>query len=378
MPRPWKIFFPSVATLLTDHRGHGEGLIAWGMLCGLAARGHEVVACARQVDLRCAAPFEVIETGLASRRESIEPIAYALKVERTFARLGGERRFDLAHWLFPQGRHEVLSAPKGVPFVIGPHALTWPASATARRVGDVVRATAAPLFWALHRRALARASFVLVATPDAASIVPRASQSKVRVLPFGVDQSNLVPSPDPPPRATIAFVGRLEPEKGVLKLIDAFARVREEVPEATLIVAGEGPERRTLEERCSRLGLNGSVSLLGAVPHAQIPALLRSSSVVCLPSDGEPYGMVVLEAMAAGRAIVTSAQGGPRFLLAHDRGDQLVARNDSDSLARALKTLLADTDRLTHVGRENRERIESTFTLDRVIDELESIYERAR
>jgi glycosyltransferase involved in cell wall biosynthesis len=378
MPRPLSIFVPSAAALLTDHRVHGEGLIAWQMLRGLAARGHEVVACARQVDLSTAAPFEVVETGFASRMESIEPIAYALKVARMYSRLGGERRFDVAHWLFPQGPHEVLSAPRGVPFVIGPHALTWPASATGRHGGDVVRATAAPLFRALHRRALSRAVALLVATPDAASTIPPAFRSKVRLLPFGIDEANLVPSLDLPPEATIAFVGRLDPAKGVLKLVEAFARVREAIPEATLVVAGEGPDRGPLEERSARLGLGDSVKLLGPVPHALIPEVLRSSAVVCLPSDGEPYGMAVLEAMAAGRAIVTPDQGGPRFLLAHDGGEQLVARNDTDSLMRALIRLLADRERLAAIGRGNRERVASTFTLGRVIDELESIYEGAQ
>jgi glycosyltransferase involved in cell wall biosynthesis len=374
MRRPLRIFVPSAATLLTDHRGHGEGLIAWNILCGLAARGHDVVACARRVDLKTPAPFEVVETGLASRRESLEPIAYALRVWRLYSRLGGERRFDVAHWIFPQGPHEVLGAPKRLPFVVGPHLLTWPTSATARKPGDLVRATLAPLFRALHRRALSRAAVLLVATPDAASIVPRAFSSKVRVLPFGIDASNLPPPSDPPPEPAIAFVGRLEPEKGVLKLVEAFARVREEMPEATLVVAGDGPERGPLEKQTARLDLGDSVKVLGPVPHARIPEVLRSSAIVCLPSEGEPYGMAVLEAMAAGRGIVTPAQGGPRFLLAHDRGEQLVARNDADSLAGSLKRLLADRDRLVEIGRENRERVESTFTLARMLDELEAFY----
>jgi glycosyltransferase involved in cell wall biosynthesis len=373
-----KIFVPSAATLLTDHRGHGEGLIAWNVLCGLAARGHEIVACARQVDLSAPAPFEVVETELASRWESIESLAYARKVERLYTRLGGSHRFDLAHWFFPQGSQELLGAPKGVPFVVGPHALTWPAASAARRAGDLVRMGLAPLFRALHRRALARASCLLVATPDAAAIFPRAMRSKVRVLPFGIDELDLVPCADTAPEPTITFVGRLEPAKNVRKLVDAFALVREHVPGVTLVVAGDGPERGSLEEHRTRLGLADSVRLLGPVSHDRIPELLRSSSIVCLPSDGEPYGMAVLEAMAAGRAVVTRDRGGPRFLLAHDKGEQLVAGGDAGSLADALTRLLGDGKALERIGRQNRERVESTFTLSRMIDELESIYESVR
>jgi glycosyltransferase involved in cell wall biosynthesis len=375
MHKTLKIFVPTASTLLTDHRGHGEGLIAWQLLCGLAARGHEIVACARRVDLRAAPPFEVIETGLASRWESIESIGYATKVGRIYARLGGRQRFDVAHWLFPQGAEEVLVAPRGVPFVVGPHFITWPTAGTRRRPGDMVRASIRPVFWVLHRRALSRASCLLVATPDAAAIFPRDMRSKVRVLPFGIDDCHLSPVVEIPLEPTIAFVGRLEPAKGIVKLVQALALVKERVPEATLVVAGEGPERVRVEEETTRLGLANSVRLLGHVSHEGIPDVLRSSMVVCLPSDGEPYGMALLEAMAVGRAVVTSDQGGPRFLLSGDQGEQTVASNDPTSLARGLVSLLADRQSLERIGRENRERVDSTFTLSRVIDELESIYE---
>jgi glycosyltransferase involved in cell wall biosynthesis len=301
-----------------------------------------------------------------------------MHVSRVYSRLGGERRFDLAHWLFPQGLHDVLSASRRIPFIVGPHFLNWSEPGRDRRLGDLIRQTAAPLFWALHARALSRASVLLVATPDAASVFPDAYRSKVRVLPFGIDESDPVSTGDPPPEPAIAFVGRLEAVKGALKLIEAFARVKQEIPEATLVVAGDGPDRSAIEQRSRQLGLNGSVRFLGRLPHAEIPAVLRSSSVVCLPSEGEPYGMAVLEAMAAGRAVVTPDKGGPRFLLAHDRGDQLVARNEPECLARALTRLLADRQRLTRIGRENRDRVEASFTLDRVVAELESIYETAR
>jgi glycosyltransferase involved in cell wall biosynthesis len=88
--------------------------------------------------------------------------------------------------------------------------------------------------------------------------------------------------------------------------------------------------------------------------------------------------MAVLEAMAAGRAVVTRDRGGPRFLLAHDKGEQLVAGGDAGSLADALTRLLGDGKALERIGRQNRERVESTFTLSRMIDELESIYESVR
>src|SRR5204862_7357867 len=70
-----RVLVPSASALLTDHRPHGEGLIAWDVFSGLAARGHELVVCAREAALRSSPPFEVVETGRASRWESVEPLA---------------------------------------------------------------------------------------------------------------------------------------------------------------------------------------------------------------------------------------------------------------------------------------------------------------
>jgi glycosyltransferase involved in cell wall biosynthesis len=372
-----RIFVPSAATLLTDHRGHGEGLIAWNLLSRLASRGHDVVACARHADLRVAPPFQLIETGPASRWESLEPIAYARGVAGVYRSLGGAGRFDLAHWLFPQGPYEVLGASEGVPFIVGPHALTWPTSPQRRRIGDVVRSGATPLFNMLHRRALGRASSLLVATPDAAAVFPSEFRSKVRVLPFGIDDSIFTPTAELPLDPVIAFVGRLEPKKGVLGLVDAFARVRYHHPDAVLVLAGDGPARALVEERCANYRLNGSVRLLGAVPHDEIPGVLRDSSLVCLPSDGEPYGMAVLEAMASARAVLTFARGGPRFLLSHDSGDQFVTTAGPAGLARSLTSLLSDRAKLTELGRANRRRVERDFSLDRAVDTLEALYAAA-
>jgi glycogen(starch) synthase len=168
-------------------------------------------------------------------------------------------------------------------------------------------------------------------------------------------------------------VGRLDRSKGVTELLEAFDSVRAALPDAQLRLVGEGPEASRLEQRVGQLGARGSVELLGPVPHGEIPRLLAECSLMCLPSRGEPFGMAILEAMAAGRAVIAGDQGGPRHLV-HPDGGIRVAPGDVPALAAALRALLGDRSRLEAMGAFNRERVEREFSWSVVIDALERVY----
>lgn len=372
--RPLSIFVPSAAAVITDHRGHGEGLIAWRVLSGLAHRGHELVVCAREIDLHAEPPFRIVEIGRTSSFESVEPLAYARAAGRALASAGGPRRFDVAHWMFPQAAAEAVWAPPAeLPLVVGPRFPEWPGGrGRPLRPGDGVRALASPLFRARSRRLLYAASTILLANPDAAATVPAGLRARARVLPIGVDAAAFRPEPLPD-APTVLFVGRLERLKGVRELVPAFARARAAVGDATLLLAGDGPDRPWIEAEARRLGLGRSLILLGPVGHEEVPRLLARASLVCVPSHGEPFGMAVLEAMAAGRAVVATDAGGPRYLV-DSRGGRLVAPGDADALAGALADLLGDRAALAETGRANRARVERELSLDRMLDGLESLY----
>lgn len=357
-----RLFFPSASSLLTDRLAHGEGLIAWNMLRGLAARGHELVVCCRRAELDAEPGFEVIELGRRSRFESLDPLAYA----RTVRRIGRTQGADAWHWLFPQEPGELqLVPPAGAPLVLGPWPERWPERLPRNRPGDAVRLALTPFSAYRTRRALRRGR-VLAATPAAAAAIGTAS-----IVPFGVDADVFTAAP-PPAGAPVLFVGRLDRRKGIRELVEAVARV----PEARLVVAGEGPERPWVEARVRALALGDRVELRGAVPAREVPALLRRAALLCAPSHGEPYGMSVLEAMAAGRAVVATDAGGPRFLVG-DGGGALVPVGDVEALARALRSLLRDPPRLARIGMQNRERVERDLSLERMLDRLESVYAEA-
>jgi glycosyltransferase involved in cell wall biosynthesis len=220
---------------------------------------------------------------------------------------------------------------------------------------------------AWRRRTALRRAQVLLATPDARTFGGE-------VVPPGVDVSRF--SASPPVGRTIAYVGRFERRKGVRELIDAFAQVHETHPAAQLLMAGDGSDHNWIVDRVAQLDLESSVSLLGPVTPAEVATIFDASGVVCIPSHREPYGMVVLEAMAAGRAVVATAEGGPRFLL-DDDGARFVPVGDPDALAAALTELIEDDELLARMGASNRRRVEREFSLTAMVNSLEQVYETA-
>lgn len=362
------LFVAGASHMLTDHRAHGEGLIAWNILERLGQRGHTIVACSPQPELSREPSFEVVRLESRIPFPSLRGLALAQSARRALR--SRAETFDAVLWIMPQGRDHLLWPFGREPLVIGPLALEWGDRGRPRRVGDVVVALLSPLTRALHRRTLRRASAVLLSLPEAASIVPRGARATPIVVPFGVDVERFTPTALPD-RSVVAFVGSLERKKGVRDLVDAFRIVRGVLPDAKLIMAGEGPEREWIELTSSDPVLRGGIELLGRVPHDDVPAFLGRSSVVCLPAHGEPFGLAVIEAMAAARAVVAVDRAGPRHLVGTE-GGRLVPPGDVDALATSLVTLLSDRAELERIGRHNRRRAESELSWDVVIDRIET------
>jgi glycosyltransferase involved in cell wall biosynthesis len=197
------------------------------------------------------------------------------------------------------------------------------------------------------------------------------------VLPFGIDTKTFRPTPLPS-EPSVLFIGRLDISKGVRELLPAADRIRSELPDVRLRVAGDGPDADWLRSEANRLGVAETIELLGPVPHGEAPSLLAESSVLFAPSRGEPFGMTVLEAMACGRAVVALDEGGPRYLLDGSSNSsaprQLVDASDRDALSDALLNLLRDREGLAAIGDANRQRVEAKFSLEGMLDELEEAY----
>jgi glycosyltransferase involved in cell wall biosynthesis len=157
-----------------------------------------------------------------------------------------------------------------------------------------------------------------------------AARGKTEVVDSGVDLDRFRVTPPPNGAPAFVCVGSLTERKNVVRLARAFARVD---GEATLTFVGDGPLRSQLE------GLE-RVSVVGRVPHDEIPKHLAAATVLAQPSLLEPLGQSVLEAMACGRSVVATRVGGPPEFVPPEAG-VLVDPLDEDAIADGLRRALA-------------------------------------
>jgi glycosyltransferase involved in cell wall biosynthesis len=162
---------------------------------------------------------------------------------------------------------------------------------------------------------------------------------------------------------------RLDQQKGH----DVLFRAAVEVPEARFVLAGEGPLRAQLEAEVGRLGLAGRVLFLGR--RDDIPQLLAACDVFALPSLYEGSSLAVLEAMAARRAVVSSAIGGTAELIADGENGLLVPPGDATALATALRRVLADPSLREEFALKAHSRAEAQFGRETMGRRVEAIYE---
>jgi glycosyltransferase involved in cell wall biosynthesis len=161
----------------------------------------------------------------------------------------------------------------------------------------------------------------------------------------------------PADRPRILFSGKLTPIKAPDVLLEAFARLRQ--PQASLCLVGDGPLRGQLEARVRELGLGAKVCFAGFRNQRELPAFYDAADVFVLPSRQEPWGLVVNEAMNAGRAIIVSDKVGSGPDLVHPgENGAIVPTGDADALAAALADVLASPARSEALGRRSLEIIE--------------------
>ncbi|MFC1642518.1 glycosyltransferase family 4 protein, partial [Myxococcota bacterium] len=123
----------------------------------------------------------------------------------------------------------------------------------------------------------------------------------------------------------VLYVGRLTAQKGPDLLLEAVPAVLCRRGDIKVVFVGDGDMRAALEHRCRELGISGAVRFLGAMgPNGTLTDLFRSTDVVCVPSRNEPFGVVVLEAWAAGKPVVVTQNGGPRYFASHGEDSFLV------------------------------------------------------
>lgn len=372
-----RLFVAHASALLTDHEPDGDGLIALNFLSSLAERGHELDVAAQEVAIRGSLPPNLRLHRIMGGRElgPARRLRFAIHVGRLYRRLARVGSYDLIHQFNPVDVGLTAFLPNGpAPIVLGPYWAPWPSTTQPRRslAWAPYTTVRAGLQWREQRRAAA----ILVSSPaGAVNVQSRRARGRIVVVPPGVDLDVFHPAGpgEQPERPSVLFLGGLERRKGVDTLLDAFAAVARARPEVQLLLAGSGSLEPELRARAAREQLAERVELLGRVGREDVPALLRSSTLLAVPSLGEPFGMSALEALASGLPVVATDAGGVAELVPDD-GNRKVPPGDAAALARALEELLAlGPEQRAALGARNR-AVAETYSWKAAIDRLEGIY----
>jgi glycosyltransferase involved in cell wall biosynthesis len=174
----------------------------------------------------------------------------------------------------------------------------------------------------------------------------------------------------------MVLLARLVEKKGVDVAIRAMARLH--APgDVRLLILGGGPLQPELETLAADLGVEREVVFAGAVEHPAAMDIAKRACLMVVPSLWEAFGMVCLEAMIAGRALIATASGGPEEIVVAGQTGTLVPPGDPVALAAAMETLLSDPAATERMGRSGRERALKHFTWAQMAERYEAVFRQA-
>lgn len=192
-------------------------------------------------------------------------------------------------------------------------------------------------------------------------------EEKVVVIPDGVDLDRMSAAPhDMKVPKRIATAGNMSRRKGMFDVIDVFQQIHERHPEASLVMMGDGPERKNLEERSSSLGLNGSVEFLGHVSHDRVFEEMSKAEVFLFMSTsrGERLPNVVKEAMLCGCVCIVTNTAGIQELIPDDQHGFVVPLEGIQEAVKRIDAIFENPRNVAAIAQEGRERIARCFSLD--------------
>ena len=178
-----------------------------------------------------------------------------------------------------------------------------------------------------------------------------------------------------PEEKIVMFVGRFVREKGIQVLLNAAHVILAQEPDTKFMIVGGG-HRERLERYAEWAGLKDKVLFTGFMANRSLHQLYRVADVAVFPSLYEPFGIVALEAMAAGAPVVASDAGGLREVVHHDETGTLSFAGDPQSLAWAVLKVLRDPVRAHRMGEEAKVRLHDEFSWDTIADQTLAVYDR--
>ncbi|MCC6960080.1 MAG: glycosyltransferase family 4 protein [Dehalococcoidia bacterium] len=319
------------------------------------------------------------EPALARDEVTVMGKPWPMRVSGSVARITFAWKSPEVKAVLREGKFDVVHLHEPLMPLLPYHFLRYSTSATvgtfhaAKEGGNRFYGYTTPL----TRRWFRKLEGKIAVSPAAASLVSRYFAGYFNIIPNGIDYAHFSAPAEPMPefndgRQNVLFVGRPEKRKGLKYLLRAYLRVREQVPNTRLIVVGAGDFTRYQR----LMAAFEDVVFRPNVPYADLPRYYRSATVFSCPNTGnESQGYVLLEALAAGRAVVASNIEGFAGVMTHEEEGLLVKPKDPAELAAAITTLLRDPKLRAEFGRRGQ-ALAQHYSWDHVAHRVLSYYER--
>lgn len=218
---------------------------------------------------------------------------------------------------------------------------------------------------------LERSNKVVCVSKDLAKTVRKRYDVDAKVIHNGVDVHRFLSTPSERD-IDILYAGMLREEKGLDVLVDALDKM--DARGRSVVIAGSGPQKKWLAIQLRRIKGGRNVKLLGYQPNHKLPYLMDRAKIFVLPSRTEGLSISLLEAMACGCIPVASRVGGTKEVLKGGCGT-LVDPGDAYGFSKAIEGLLEDETKMKELSRRCRDRVEKTYSLDRMVRDYQELYE---
>lgn len=337
---------------------------------GLAARGHEVLVVApSQTRHNCTdhdTNYDIVRIRSFKFRNNLR---VSVVLDREVRRVISDFQPDIVHvhTQLTLGLAVLRAATKmGIPVVATNHVMPINIIENIRGMSRLSRPFS--YIWNEYGNLLYRGASRIVMPTESALKLFNVDRLEAPVLAISnginLDQFKPKKAPDyiyekfgiPTDKNIIAYLGRIDNEKHIHILVEAFAKLREEKYRDThLLLVGTGNAVDTLQGLVDELGLTKHVTFTGVVSEKDWPLLHRVSSIYVMPSPAELQSLSMLEAMASGKPIVSVDAGALSELCRHDENGYLVHVDDDSGITRALKMILDNPKRMKDFGKRSRE-----------------------
>lgn len=294
-----------------------------------------------------------------------EMLSYCYSAYRFLPKLLKERKYDInhTHFIIPTGIVSYFNKNK-LPYIITSHGSDVP-NYNPDRFGIQHK-----LLKPLWKKSFENAKCITSPTEYLKNLIlqnfdNKDYSDKIKVIPNGIHPENFNPKKK---EKKVLIVTRLFERKGVQYVIDAMKDIKDH----ELVICGDGPYREKLEQQISKLNCN-NIHLLGYVSYERLKHEYETSSISVLPSSAENFPIVLLEAMAAGCAIITSNSTGCPEVVGN--AAFLVEPKNSDDIRNALLKLISDDELRNKLGFKAKQRVEENFTWRKIAKDYVRVYE---